>query len=209
MSKTIATKFTALTMGALIALPVAVAPIEANAGQRHWHGGHHHHKPHRKGKRKVDGGELLAVGILGLAVGAIIADSNRNRQHRADHIYHTTPSYVPPQPVSVYQQPYPTYYRSEYPNYDPVYSGPVPAGPPVALHQPQYQPQYRTLPNYQRQNAPVAPKVITYDSAMSGGSLEPWSNGWKQYCRSKYRSFNAKSGTFLGYDGKRHFCVVK
>lgn len=205
MTKSIATKFTALTMGALIALPVAVAPFEASAGQRHWHGSHTHHKPHRKAKRRANGGELLAAGIIGLAVGAIIADSNRHRQNRAEYIYQTTPSYAPPQPVTVYQQPYPTYHRSEYPNYDPIYSGPVPAGPPVALQQP----QYRTLPTYQRQNAPVAPKVITYDSAMAGGSMEPWSAAWKRYCRSKYRSFNAKSGTFLGYDGKRHFCVVK
>ncbi|MCP4182806.1 MAG: BA14K family protein [Hyphomicrobiales bacterium] len=38
---------------------------------------------------------------------------------------------------------------------------------------------------------------------------KPWTPAWYSYCRSKFRSFNAKSGTFLGFDGKRHFCVPK
>ncbi|WP_455473814.1 BA14K family protein [Bartonella sp. B30(2025)] len=33
-----------------------------------------------------------------------------------------------------------------------------------------------------------------------------WS--WLQYCKSKYRSFNEKTGTFKGYDGKEHFCYA-
>jgi hypothetical protein len=40
------------------------------------------------------------------------------------------------------------------------------------------------------------------------GSLEPWSRAWYQYCVDRYRSFDARSGTFMGYDGQRHFCVA-
>ncbi len=40
-------------------------------------------------------------------------------------------------------------------------------------------------------------------------TVEPWTPAWLSYCRSKFRSFNASSGTFLGYDGKRHFCVPR
>jgi hypothetical protein len=29
---------------------------------------------------------------------------------------------------------------------------------------------------------------------------------WIDYCYSKYRSFDAASGTYLGYDGQRHPC---
>lgn len=38
------------------------------------------------------------------------------------------------------------------------------------------------------------------------GSPEPWTSEWYAYCSSKYRSFDPSSGTFLGYDGRRHFC---
>ena len=35
---------------------------------------------------------------------------------------------------------------------------------------------------------------------------EPWSRGWYQYCSDRYRSFNANTGTYRGYDGRDHFC---
>lgn len=34
----------------------------------------------------------------------------------------------------------------------------------------------------------------------------PWTPDWYAYCDSKYRSFDPRSGTFMGYDGLRHFC---
>ena len=40
------------------------------------------------------------------------------------------------------------------------------------------------------------------------GSYEPWSAEWYDYCTDRYRSFNPRSGTFVGYDGREHFCVV-
>ncbi|MGI9400200.1 MAG: BA14K family protein, partial [Rhizobiaceae bacterium] len=30
-----------------------------------------------------------------------------------------------------------------------------------------------------------------------------------EYCRSKFRSFDERSGTYLGYDGRRRLCVVR
>jgi hypothetical protein len=30
--------------------------------------------------------------------------------------------------------------------------------------------------------------------------------GWYEYCSSKYRSFNANTGTYTGYDGLTHYC---
>ena len=30
--------------------------------------------------------------------------------------------------------------------------------------------------------------------------------GWEAYCFSRYRSFDPVTGTYLGYDGRRHYC---
>jgi BA14K-like protein len=30
--------------------------------------------------------------------------------------------------------------------------------------------------------------------------------GWEAYCFSRYRSFDPVSGTYVGYDGRRHYC---
>lgn len=40
-------------------------------------------------------------------------------------------------------------------------------------------------------------------------SIEPWSPGWYRYCESRYRSFDPRTGTFMGYDGVRHFCAAR
>ena len=48
------------------------------------------------------------------------------------------------------------------------------------------------------------PRVITYES-----TLEPWTAGWYRWCDARYRSFNPRTGTFRGYDGRDHFCVPK
>lgn len=32
------------------------------------------------------------------------------------------------------------------------------------------------------------------------------SQAWVDYCYSKYRSFDEYSGTYMGYDGRRHAC---
>ena len=65
---------------------------------------------------------------------------------------------------------------------------------------------YTADPNYRaRQRHHVRqPKVYTY-----AGSLEPWSPGWYEWCDNRYRSFNARTGTFRGYDGRDHFCVPR
>jgi len=49
---------------------------------------------------------------------------------------------------------------------------------------------------------PSAPQTV------NRGSYEPWSQSWFRFCSNKYRSFNASTGTFRGYDGRDHFCVA-
>jgi hypothetical protein len=34
----------------------------------------------------------------------------------------------------------------------------------------------------------------------------PWSGQWYAYCTRRYRSFDAQSGTYMGFDQRRHLC---
>lgn len=38
--------------------------------------------------------------------------------------------------------------------------------------------------------------------------IEPWTRAWFRYCENRYRSFDARTGTFTGYDGQTHFCTA-
>jgi len=38
------------------------------------------------------------------------------------------------------------------------------------------------------------------------GPIEPWTDEWYEWCSNRYRSFNARTGTFTGYDGVKYFC---
>lgn len=55
--------------------------------------------------------------------------------------------------------------------------------------------------------APPAPRRYNA-GAYQVETLEPWSQGWYRYCANRYRSFDASSGTYAGYDGNRHFCTA-
>jgi len=37
-------------------------------------------------------------------------------------------------------------------------------------------------------------------------AMEPWTPEWYAYCDAKYRSFNADTGYYKGYDGRFHLC---
>ncbi|NTG90860.1 BA14K family protein [Agrobacterium rhizogenes] len=57
---------------------------------------------------------------------------------------------------------------------------------------------YAPHPVYRRPR-PVA--MQTYNAP------EPWSGRWYNYCENRYRSFNSRTGTFVGYDGRKYFCT--
>ncbi|MDZ5698015.1 MULTISPECIES: BA14K family protein [Phyllobacteriaceae] len=65
---------------------------------------------------------------------------------------------------------------------------------------------YRPAPVYREyyRPAPVYRGRATYHYAP-----EPWSREWYRACDARYRSFDPSSGTFMGYDGQRHFCVIR
>ena len=55
------------------------------------------------------------------------------------------------------------------------------------------------------------PRVVyrTYEPApVYARGLRPWTRSWYRYCGERYRSFDPRSGTFIGFDGRSHFCVA-
>jgi hypothetical protein len=52
------------------------------------------------------------------------------------------------------------------------------------------------------------PRVIYRRQPVYAPSYEPWTQSWYDYCSQRYRSFNPRSGTFIGYDGREHFCTA-
>ena len=42
-----------------------------------------------------------------------------------------------------------------------------------------------------------------------GREFDRWSKRWYRYCEQHYRTFDPRSGTFLGRDGREHFCLAE
>ena len=53
----------------------------------------------------------------------------------------------------------------------------------------------------------VAPPPVIYQPTPVYYAPALWTPEWYAYCARKYGSFDASSGTFLGYDGFRHVCI--
>jgi hypothetical protein len=52
--------------------------------------------------------------------------------------------------------------------------------------------------------APPPPPPPAYYRASYGPP--PWTEEWYDYCSYRYRSFNPRTGYFMGYDGYPRFC---
>ena len=124
-------------------------------------------------RKKRDRRDLIAAGIIGLAVGAIIASESSKRRSRGN------------QPQYQYQpQPYGNDYNTSY-NHS--------TNHPIPLD------DYNRAPQNE-------PEIITFNDP---SDLQPWSQGWREWCSNRFRSFNPTTGTYRGYDGLDHFCVPK
>jgi hypothetical protein len=60
-----------------------------------------------------------------------------------------------------------------------------------------YGPVYYTAP----------PPPVVYHPVPVYYAPVAWTPEWYAYCARKYDTFDAPSGTFLGYDGLRHVCI--
>jgi hypothetical protein len=140
---------TAILSAAVAATTFAALPA-ANAGDN-WRR-HRHYDRHSS-----NSGDLVAAGILGLAVGALaIGAANASRPE------------------------YRVYDDYDYPRDRRYYSD--------------------------RSYYPVRREYVVDEGY--AGAMEPWTPEWYRYCEDRYRSFDARSGTFRGYDGRDHFCVA-
>jgi hypothetical protein len=63
-------------------------------------------------------------------------------------------------------------------------------------------------PDYDGYYATRGVRPHVYGRVAYEGGIEPWTRDWYEFCSDHYRSFNARSGTFTGYDGEQHFCVA-
>ena len=72
--------------------------------------------------------------------------------------------------------------------------------PSYGYYGPGYDDYYRPAPvrRYYAQ-----PQVVYADRY-----ARPWTRAWYEYCSDRYRSFDARSGTFIGNDGEEHFCIA-
>lgn len=50
------------------------------------------------------------------------------------------------------------------------------------------------------------PRVLYRTAPRYYGAPEPWTRAWYFYCADRYRSFDARSGTFQPYYGPRRLC---
>jgi hypothetical protein len=164
-----------------LATPVLSA-TQAEAGHKKYYKKHYdqHVVVKKKKHHKNNDGDLLAAGIIGLALGAIIVN-----QARQPNVVYVQPNPVYVQPRQVYVQPQPTY--------DPYV---------------QRRPLDHTYYGDDVYDDDDGPRVIRYEDSVQA-TYEPWSAQWSSWCRSNYRSFNPSTGTYRGYDGLDHFCVVK
>ncbi|MDS7595582.1 BA14K family protein [Agrobacterium tumefaciens] len=122
----------------------------------------------------------LLGGVLGLAAGVAVGSALSNRGPAYDE-----PVYVDP-PVRHYAAPQPVYLDEE---------------PDYRDYRPAPRPVYRAQPVYDSGRDYYQPRR-TYRT------IEPWTNAWYDYCSQRYRSFNSRTGTFVGNDGQNHFCVA-
>ncbi|MCR6500209.1 BA14K family protein [Shinella sp. CPCC 101442] len=72
-------------------------------------------------------------------------------------------------------------------------------------NQPRYSEPRYVEPDYYPE---PEPRVIYRRQPVYTPSYEPWTQSWFDYCSQRYRSFNPRSGTFVGYDGREHFCTA-
>ena len=70
-----------------------------------------------------------------------------------------------------------------------------------AFSQPRYYRSYE--PVYV---APPPPRVYYEPAPVYYARPDPWTPAWYEECSRRYRSFDARTGYFFGFDGSYHFC---
>jgi len=184
----------AAILGTAAIATVATSFEFASARDRYWR---HHGRFHDR---------AVAAGVLGLTAGVVVGAALSQprvvyRERRPVVVEEEAPVYADPDVV--YGEP------------EADYLGPVDARP--------------RRDNYARDNDdrqefgnedmsdqaqqdenyfPDRPQKHERRNDVAQGALEPWTAQWRSYCKQRFSSFNATTGTYKGYDGKSHFCTA-
>jgi hypothetical protein len=135
-------------------------------------------------------GRALAAGAIGLTAGVIIG-STIAAEPRV--VYRPRPVYRPG-PVIIDEGPV---YEGPVDD-EAVYEGPIEDTPDRDYAAPR---ENDLDPDY-------FPDAPTKHNVVAKGGLEPWSAQWRAYCAERFQSFNQRTGTYRGYDGRDHFCTA-
>jgi hypothetical protein len=138
----------------------------------------------------------VAAGVLGLTAGVLVGTALS--QPRV--VYRERPLYRPAQVIEeepVYVEPEAEYVGpvEEYSEPDEVYVRPRHVEPLD---------DEASDENY----FPDRPQRRQRQDYAGQGTLEPWTAEWRAYCSQRFQSFNARTGTYTGYDGQSHFCTA-
>lgn len=131
-----------------------------------------------------DAGKIVAGAIIGLTAGAIIGGIAHDSHHRGYY----EPRYRSRQyrrPVRAYEEP--AYYN------EPEYSDE----------------EYGARAHAYDNDGYDAPPPRRYSGNTRGVAYDaprPWSKAWYRYCADKFRSFDARTGTYQPYEGGRRLC---
>ncbi len=95
--------FKSIVLAGATAATVMLPIMEASAGDRRWRDHHRPRHHHHYVKKDNNTGEMIAAGVVGLAVGALVAGAAANAGN-AQPVYRER-SYYPPAPRPAYRQP--------------------------------------------------------------------------------------------------------
>jgi hypothetical protein len=184
-------------LGAAALATVATSVEFASARDRYGWRHHHHHRFHDR---------AVAAGVLGLAAGVVVGSALS--QPRV--VYRERPIVVDEGPVVVEEEV--------------IYEPEAELVGPVDEYEETY-PAKRTVrettrtskaevwegdgrdPELDGDYFPAPPKKKTETRKhVAEGKIEPWTAKWLNYCKQRFATFNARTGTYKGYDGKDHFC---
>lgn len=198
-------KFTkAVILGTAAIATVATTVEFASARDRyHWryhHGRHFHNR-------------AVAAGVLGVTAGVLVGTALA--QPRV--VYRERPVVVDDE-APVYADPDRVYVEPEAEYLGPVegYAEPddseyVRPGADDYARPRDNRPAYDDEANNQAEDEnyfPDRPAPRQRRDDVAQGTLEPWTAEWRSYCKQRFQSFNATTGTYTGYDGKSHFCTA-
>jgi hypothetical protein len=196
---------------AAVAIAMIATSFEfATAGDRYWRHGHHGRYFHNR---------AVAAGVLGVTAGVVVGSILAEPRV----VYRERPTRVIVDEGPVYADPDRVYAEPDVEYIGPVDEYAQPGDEDYVRprdqrridqsrmdDRDQMDEQDRMGDQAQDDNYfPDRPqKRSQRNDNVAQGNLQPWTAQWRSYCKQRFSSFNATTGTYTGYDGKSHFCTA-